>query len=66
MHKLERMKQGETVVVNDAEFDAMLAAGDDAAYEVRSLPNPKRVGINDVYVAWIGEPRASPKAGELA
>ena len=52
--KLDRMKCGERIVTNDAELDAMLALDDDSVYEIRSLPNPNRVGVLDVYVAWIG------------
>ena len=54
--KLKAMKKGESVVTNDRELDAMLALDDDAIYKVRSIPNPKRVGIRDQYIAWIGQP----------
>lgn len=54
--KLAAMKRGQVVVTNDAELDQMLKLGDDAIYKVRSVPNPRRVGNLDVYVAWIGEP----------
>ncbi len=60
--KLARMKRGTTVITNGQELDAMLTLGDDAIYEVRSLPNPKQVGTKDQYIAWIGEP---PTVGEL-
>ena len=53
--KLNAMKKGKTVVTNEKELDEMLELGDDAIYHVRSVPNPKRVGTKDVYVAWIGE-----------
>lgn len=51
--KLEAMKNGERVITNDAELDSMLELGDDSIDDVRSVPNPKRVGVLDQYVAWI-------------
>ena len=53
--KLKVMKKGHVVVTNDEELSGMLELGDDAVYKVRSLPNPKRVGLLDQYIAWIGE-----------
>lgn len=55
--KLESMKRGEEVITNDAELDAMLELGDDSIDDVRSVPNPKRVGVLDQYVAWIEHER---------
>jgi hypothetical protein len=51
--KVESMKRGERVVTSDQELDAVLALGDEAIYEVRTLPNPKRLGVLDQYVGWI-------------
>lgn len=53
--KLKAMKKGDVVVTNDGEMDQMLELGDDAIYKVRSLPNPRRLGVKDQYIAWIGE-----------
>ena len=53
--KLDSMKRGNMVITNDQEIDVMLKLGDEAVYEIRSLPNPKQTGTKDQYVAWIGE-----------
>ena len=51
--KLAKLKAGERVITNDKELDEMLSSGDDAAYSIRTIPNPDRVGVLDVWEAWI-------------
>ena len=51
--KLNELKSGKQVITNELELDIMLSLGDDAIYQVRSAPNPKRVGLLDQYIAWI-------------
>ena len=58
--KLEKMKAGAVVVTNVNQLDDMLTLGDKAIYEVRSLPNPNRVGILDQFIAWIGDSMVPP------
>ena len=53
MDKLMLLKQGQKLVVSDADLDEMLASGDITACEIRTIPNPNRVGTLDVYIAWI-------------
>lgn len=62
MDKLAAMMRGEVVITNDEEMDLMqemreLPSGD-PLWEMRSLPNPDRVGILDQYIAWIGGPKS--------
>lgn len=54
-NSLDRLKRGERIITNDLTLDAILehCQDDDARYEIRSLPNPKRCGVLDQYVAWI-------------
>jgi hypothetical protein len=33
----------------------MLYSGDERAYKIRTIPNPNRVGMLDVWEAWIDE-----------
>ena len=50
--KLGRMKSGDRVITNDSEMDTMLLLGDDAVYDVRSLPAAGCCAEHQ-YVAWI-------------
>lgn len=58
-----RLKAGERVVTNDETLNALAAYfhDDETAEakaffsEVRTLPNPKQVGVLDQYVAWIDD-----------
>ena len=52
--KIEQLKAGERVITNDVEMDAMIDLDGDTMQQVRSIPNPKRCGVWDQYVAWIG------------
>jgi len=49
MTKVERIMQGQTVVVTDSELDTLCETVDN----IRSLPNPHRVGTKDVWIAFI-------------
>ena len=53
--KLDAMHSGNDVITNNRELDAMNELKPTA--EIRSLPNPGRVGLLDQYVAWTGEER---------
>ena len=46
--KIARMVTGETVVMSDAELTAA-----EADHEVRSIVNPNRVGVLDLWLCWI-------------
>ena len=58
---LTRLKAGERIVTNDETLDAIIdhCQDDDTRYDIRSIPNPKRCGIYDQYIAWIG-PTSNP------
>lgn len=62
--KLAAMRAGKVVAVSDdllSEIEDMVKSDED----LRSMPNPKRVGTKDVYVAWIGAPKSkAPMADE--
>ncbi len=61
MKKLAAMRAGKVVVVDDktmGEIEDLVDSGE----ELRSLPNPKQVGIKDRYVAWIGPAHAKAPA----
>ena len=51
--KLTRLLAGEMVVTNGEELDEMQPNADDLGAYIRTLPNPNRVGVLDVYIAWI-------------
>lgn len=63
LHKFEQMKTGQTVITNDTELNLLSDYfvehdGPDADLyfaNCASVPNHKRVGILDQYVAWIGD-----------
>ena len=59
-YRLDQLKQGKAIVTNDETLDAIARLGDEAYYTIRSLHNPKRVGILDQYIAWIGGPTPPP------
>jgi hypothetical protein len=50
--KLDRMRNGERVILSDRELDALLTMEGDA-YHVRTVPNPKRLGMLDTYIGWL-------------
>ena len=49
MDKIERIRNGETVIASDADMDVLEAAFPD----LRSIPNPKQCGLLDRYLAFI-------------
>ena len=61
LNKWNRINAGQRVVIGDAEHSAMcdyFAAHDGPAAdkffrELRSIPNPNRLGVHDGYLAWI-------------
>lgn len=55
---LARMKAGERIVTNDLVLDAIFELPGDDWKLIRSLPNPRRCGLRDQYVAWIGPPQS--------
>ena len=52
--KIRFLKEGRAIITNDAELDQMMAFDDSWAVEIRSVPNPGRIGVKDQYIAWIG------------
>ena len=64
LDKLTAMQRGQAVITNDAELNAMLVSGNDAIKLVRSLPNPKRIGLRDQYIAWISDSMTPPEVSE--
>ena len=59
--KLELLRAGKGIITNDRELDAMIALDGPLFDNVRSAPNPKRIGVWDQYVAWIGESTTPPE-----
>ncbi len=62
---LDRMQHGQTIVLSDTVLDAMVQAdmanNISALDNLRTLPNPDRVGMLDKYVGWIGDLRPQPR-----
>lgn len=56
---LDRLRKGEHVVVGNDFLDWHDES--DEIHDIRTFPNPDRVGLLDVYLAWI-EPSA-PRLG---
>lgn len=53
---VEKMLNGKSVILSDASLDWIGENSDTVGNMIRSLPNPRRVGILDAYICWIGEP----------
>lgn len=51
--KLDAMKRGERVITNEEQMEEMMRLESETMDDVRSIPNPNRVGVKDQYVAWI-------------
>jgi hypothetical protein len=54
-NKIKALRQGERIITNDDELDEIGPALGDDGNHLRSIPNPRRVGILDKYEAWIGK-----------
>lgn len=56
--KIEKLKNGEEVVMDDAQLDeAEKSLPDEMLNHLRSIPNPDRVGTKDKYLVWVGGPK---------
>ena len=51
MDKLNAMRNGQSVIVSDAELDEIEKADWNMVKQLRTVPNPSRCGILDAYIA---------------
>lgn len=66
--KIEKLKNGEEVVMDDAQLDeAEKSLPDEMLNHLRSIPNPDRVGTKDKYLVWVGGPKEGyPKTSSMS
>jgi hypothetical protein len=56
-NKIKALRAGQRVITNDAELDELTPALGDDGNHLRSIPNPRRVGVLDEYEAWLEKPK---------